>query len=90
MDAARKAKFKNVSLDLIYGLPEQTMESFSASLRAAVALEPEHISCYGLKLEEGTPLYTARNTFSAADDDLQADHVSLCRIISAGSGVRAV
>ena len=49
------------------------MESFSASLRAAVALEPEHISCYGLKLEEGTPLYTARNTFSAADDDLQAD-----------------
>ena len=73
VDAARKAKFKNVSLDLIYGLPEQTMESFSASLRAAVALEPEHISCYGLKLEEGTPLYTARNTFSAADDDLQAD-----------------
>ncbi len=71
--AARKAKLKNVSLDLIYGLPGQTMESFSSSLRAAVALEPEHISCYGLKLEEGTPLYAARDTFSAADDDLQAD-----------------
>ena len=70
---ARKAKLKNVSLDLIYGLPGQTMESFSSSLRAAVALEPEHISCYGLKLEEGTPLYAARDTFSAADDDLQAD-----------------
>ena len=51
--AARKAKLKNVSLDLIYGLPGQTMESFSSSLRAAVALEPEHISCYGLKFGRG-------------------------------------
>ena len=73
VDAARKAKLKNVSLDLIYGLPDQTMESFETSLRAAVELSPEHISCYGLKLEEGTPLFAARDALSLADDDLQAD-----------------
>ena len=73
VEAARKAKLKNVSLDLIYGLPDQTMESFEKSLRAAVDLAPEHISCYGLKLEEGTPLFDARDSLSLADDDLQAD-----------------
>ena len=73
VEAACKAKLKNVSLDLIYGLPEQTMESFQSSLRAAVELAPEHISCYGLKLEEGTPLFDARPSLSMADDDLQAD-----------------
>ncbi len=71
--AARKAKLKNVSLDLIYGLPNQTMESFQASLKAAVELNPEHISCYGLKLEEGTPLFLERTSLTLADDDLQAD-----------------
>ncbi len=73
VEAARKAKLKNVSLDLIYGLPNQTMESFRASLEAAVKLNPEHISCYGLKLEEGTPLFQERTSLTLADDDLQAD-----------------
>ena len=54
--AARAACFDNVSLDLIYGLPEQTMAHWRESLQAAIALEPEHLSCYGLKIEEGTPL----------------------------------
>lgn len=72
-EAARKAKLQNVSLDLIYGLPGQTPESFETSLRAAVELAPEHISCYGLKLEEGTPLFAARDTLILADDDAQAD-----------------
>ena len=53
--AARKAGFKNLSLDLIYGLPGQTMESWEKTLSDAVGLHPEHLSCYGLKLEEGTP-----------------------------------
>lgn len=73
VEAARKAKLQNVSLDLIYGLPGQTPESFETSLRAAAALAPEHISCYGLKLEEGTPLFAARDTLTLADDDAQAD-----------------
>lgn len=54
--AARAAGFDNVSLDLIYGLPEQTVARWRENLQAAIALEPEHLSCYGLKIEEGTPL----------------------------------
>lgn len=71
---ARKAKFKNVSLDLIYGLPGQTPESWRQSLEAALELEPEHLSCYGLKLEPGTPLWTRVEAGEALPgDDTQAD-----------------
>lgn len=71
---ARKAKFKNVSLDLIYGLPGQTLESWRQTLDAALALEPEHISGYGLKVEEGTPLCRrVEGGEPLPDDDFQAD-----------------
>ncbi len=53
---ARSAKFDNISLDLMYGIPYQTLDSWMATLRYAVSLGPEHISLYNLKLEEGTPL----------------------------------
>ena len=69
----RKAGFKNLSLDLIYGLPEQDLENWKKSLEDIIALKPEHISCYGLKLEEGTPLCQHQNQFNLADDDMQAD-----------------
>ena len=55
--AARAAGFDNLSLDLIYGLPEQSAARWRENLRAALALAPEHLSCYGLKVEEGTPLF---------------------------------
>ena len=71
--AVRKAKFTNLSLDLIYGLPGQTMEDWQRTLADAVALGPEHLSCYGLKLEEGTPLWQQRQTLTLPDDDAQAD-----------------
>ena len=71
--AARMAKLENLSLDLIYGLPGQTMAAWQETLRAAAALEPQHISCYGLKLEEGTPLWQQRDTLPLPDDDAQAD-----------------
>ena len=70
--AARKAKFTDLSLDLIYGLPGQTMEDWQRTLADAVALGPEHLSCYGLKLEEGTPLWQQRQTLTLPDDDAQA------------------
>lgn len=54
--AARDAKIKNLNLDLIYGLPGQTDKSWRDSVEAALALGPEHLSCYGLTVEEGTPL----------------------------------
>ena len=72
--AARKAKLKNLSLDLIYGLPGQTMESWKATVEHALSLEPEHLSCYGLKVEEGTPLAKRVEAGELLpDDDTQAD-----------------
>jgi oxygen-independent coproporphyrinogen-3 oxidase len=70
---ARDAGFENISLDLIYGLPSQSMEDWSETLERVIALRPEHLSCYGLKLEEGTPLYQFKNSMLMPDDDTQAD-----------------
>ena len=69
----RKAGFKNVSVDLMYGLPGQTMKMWKETLDNVLQLNPEHISCYGLKVEEGTPLYQVREFSNLPDDDLQAD-----------------
>ncbi len=69
----RRAGFKNLSLDLIYGLPGQTLEGWQTTLRNVLSLNPEHISCYGLKVEEGTPLYELKDYVNLPDDDLQAD-----------------
>ena len=74
VEAARKAKFANVSLDLIYGLPGQTMDNWKATVEHALSLIPQHLSCYGLKVEEGTPL--ARRVAEGEvlpDEDQQAD-----------------
>ena len=76
--AVRKGKIRNLSLDLIYGLPGQTMESWQESVKKIAALHPEHLSCYGLKIEEGTPLHAMRDTLTLADDDLQADMYLWC------------
>ena len=57
--AARRAGFTNISLDLMYGLPQQTLEDLKRSAVAAIALSPEHISVYGLTVEEGTPFAAA-------------------------------
>lgn len=73
VEAARKAKVGNLSLDLIYGLPGQTMESWKASLSAAVDLAPQHLSCYGLKVEEGTPLFLRREREDLPGDEAQAE-----------------
>ena len=54
--AIRKAGCGNVSLDLMWGLPGQTPEDWRVEVREALALEPDHLSAYGLMLEEGTPL----------------------------------
>jgi len=69
----RKAGFRNLSLDLMYGLPGQSLEDWLHTLRNVLSLHPEHISCYGLKVEEGTPLYEYQQYCDLADDDTQAD-----------------
>ena len=69
----RKAGFKNVSVDLMYGLPGQTLRNWQETMDNVLRLLPEHISCYGLKVEPGTPLYSYKEIANLPDDDLQAD-----------------
>lgn len=70
---ARKAGIQNLSLDLIYGIPDQDMASWQKTVESLIELNPEHLSCYGLQLEEGTPLYERQDQLQLADDDQQAD-----------------
>jgi oxygen-independent coproporphyrinogen III oxidase len=56
VEIARKSGFDNINLDLMFGLPSQTIADLRETLNAAIALEPTHLSCYGLIVEEGTPI----------------------------------
>ena len=71
--AAREAGFADINLDLMYGLPGQTLQTWTHSLRAASALGPTHLSCYALTIEEDTALRSAiqRGRVPAPDEDLQ-------------------
>ena len=70
---ARQAGFGNISLDLMYGLPNQTLTAWKETVLRVVGLRPEHISCYALKVEEGTPLWSYKELANLPDDDTQAD-----------------
>ncbi len=69
----RKYGFKNLSVDLMYGLPGQSLPAWERTLKNVLKLQPEHISCYGLTVEENTPLYEYKEFCNLADDDTQAD-----------------
>ncbi len=56
VDMARQAGIRNLNLDLMFGLPTQTVDDWQETLHAAFSMEPEHLSCYGLIPEDGTPL----------------------------------
>lgn len=73
--AARDASIGSVSLDLIYGVPGQTPASWQRSLRRAIALDVDHISAYGLTVEEGTPYaaWRAREPSAFFDDAREAE-----------------
>ena len=70
---ARGEGFDNISLDLIYGLPSQTKNDWADTLSKCIALRPQHFSCYGLKIEDGTPICKYRGSAFLPDDDEQAD-----------------
>ena len=72
VEIAKKAGFKNISTDLIYGLPEQTPEKFLKSLKMVVSLDIQHISSYGLKIDEGSYYYNHLPK-NLPDSDVQAD-----------------
>lgn len=70
---ARKAGFYNLSVDLMFGLQNQTTRSWLNTLTHVLELKPEHISCYGLRVEESTPLNKYYHLLDIPDDDQQAD-----------------
>jgi len=72
IDWAKQAGFNNISVDLIYGLPNQTLDIFEKDLDKINTLDIQHVSLYGLKIEEGCYFY---NNYpeNIADEDLQAD-----------------
>lgn len=72
---ARQAGFENINLDLMYGLPEQTLADWQRSLDLTAALRPEHFSAYALTLEHGTPFgrWAARGLLPLPDPDLAAE-----------------
>jgi oxygen-independent coproporphyrinogen-3 oxidase len=88
MTLSRAAGFDNVNLDLIYGVPGQTLASWEHSLRAALALEPEHLSLYCLTIEQGTPMQRRlqNGLFEPPDPDLAADQYNLACDLLAGRG----
>ena len=70
---ARRCGFDNISVDLMYGLPNQTLAQWEQTLEHVLLMQPEHVSCYGLKVEENTPLWHYRNEANLPDDEAQAD-----------------
>lgn len=75
IEIAREAGFHTVSLDLIFGLPGQTVESWRKTLETAISLQPDHISCYQLTIHEGTPFgfRLQRGKLTEAPEEIQAE-----------------
>jgi len=85
IDLIRKTGIKNFSIDLMYGLPGQTSESWRESLEKAVGLSPSHISTYELTLEENTPFYELVKS-SPPNEDLILEMYNHAIDFLAGSG----
>ena len=75
MEIARSVGVNNINLDLMYGVPTQSLSQFQETLERVVNLQPEHISAYGLTVETGTPLESLINSAQLpdTDPDLAAD-----------------
>lgn len=88
--AARAVGFRSVNLDLIFGTPGEALTNWNDTLDRAVALEPDHVSCYALTVEPGTELGRAvAGGAPAPDPDLQADfYESACERLAAAGLVR--
>lgn len=74
---ARAAGFDNISADLMYGIPEQSLKSFERSIKCMCALAPEHISSYALSIEPGTLFSKKLDLFALPDDDTVGDMYDL-------------
>lgn len=72
-ELARKAGFENINIDVMTGIPCQTMKSLASTLQNVICMNPEHISAYMLKIEEGTPFYKNYSKLDLPDEDTVCD-----------------
>lgn len=84
--AARSAGFDNINIDLMSGIPGQTLESYKNTLKKVLAMEPEHISSYSLIVEEGTPFYELYAENPPVDEDMDREMYSYTKEKLADSG----
>ena len=76
---ALETGFKNISLDIMYGLPGQSKETLLKTLNKVIALSPQHISTYCLKIEENTPFYKIKETLEIPSDETEYEmYLSIC------------
>ena len=81
VDMARRMGFENINLDLMLGLPTQTLKDVEETLDAALALSPTHLSCYGLIVEEGTELCrrVESGDWTLPNEDMEREMYERCR-----------
>lgn len=81
VEMARKAGFSNINLDLMLGLPTQTLSDVRDTLDKALALAPTHLSCYGLIVEEGTLMHkmVSDGVWQLPDEEAEREMYDLCR-----------
>lgn len=87
--AARAAGFTNINLDLMYGLPGQSLSSWQETLQSLLLLAPTHVSCYALTVEEGTKFArdVTRNLVSTPDETLQVEMESAAETLLQTAGL---
>jgi oxygen-independent coproporphyrinogen-3 oxidase len=80
-EIARQAGFENMNLDLMFGLPSQTVSDFRETLEAAISLSPTHLSCYSLMVEEGTPICRdiAAGKLALPEEEMEREMYELAR-----------
>ena len=89
-EMSRAAGFDNINLDLIYGLPGQSLAKWETSLIAALRMQPDHLSLYGLTIEPGTSLFRQLHTgqIMAPDSDIAADQYELASELTVSAGFK--
>lgn len=87
VEIVKKVGFSNISLDLIYGLPTQSLEDFRYDLNELIKLDINHISLYGLKIDEGCYFYNNRPD-NIPDEDMQADMYLLAGELTSKNGYK--
>jgi oxygen-independent coproporphyrinogen-3 oxidase len=87
-ETARKVGFKNINVDLMFGIPNQRMEDWIETVGNVAAINPEHLSCYSLIVEEGTPFHElySENKLNLVEEELERYmyHYAIDTLITSG------